>query len=412
MHLSLPEPRSIDAENLAPQIIWIQNSVEHYFCAMIDLINRQMSEIRFHAVFLCERPANPTAENLPKESTYTFMPANLQRGPIEKGPIGKIPFTAAIIGGYNTRFKLRFVGYCNKKGRPAILFADSNIRSDRGKSIVKKLKRGAKKAFLSRLQPKLATVITCNRYGAAYWRYYGANRDRICRSTYFCDIEKISTAVKSNGNELRLRYGISPTGRLIFTAARLVPVKALNLMIRAFASLRLGETGWIWAVAGTGPLRDELTRQARKSAGDAIKFLGFVPPDDVKAIAANSELFVLPSTYEPHGIVVSEAMAVGTPVIASDVCGAAGDLVVPGKTGWIFKSGSTESLGDALATATSSRDRLRAMRPDCQQLFAHWYDLYCPERRIPEALAKALRHEATRAGSSGPPRAQGGPPVL
>lgn len=385
-----PETKGPQPAAQQPQILWIQNTVEHYFTSMIDSLNRQTAGMRFHAVFLCQRPDSLPAERLPKESTYSFLPDNLQHGPIAKGPLAKIPFSAAVVGGYDTGFKRRLINYCNKTRRPAILFADSNIRSERGKTTRKRLKRLAKQMFLRNLCPKLSAIIPCNRLGVAYWRYYGAPSARICRSTYFCDTDKISTAAGSNGNDLRQRYGIPLKARLIFTAARLVPAKALDLMAQAFANCQLAEKDWTWVVAGTGPLRDELARQARQSAGDAIKFLGFVPPQDVKALARHSELFVLPSIYEPHGIVVSEALAVGTPVIASDVCGAAGDLVLPEKTGWIFKNGSAESLTSTLATATASNEKLLAMRPDCQRGFREWNERYNPVRRAPEIIAELL----------------------
>jgi glycosyltransferase involved in cell wall biosynthesis len=104
---------------------------------------------------------------------------------------------------------------------------------------------------------------------------------------------------------------------------------------------------------------------------------------------AQSELFVLPSAYEPHGIVVEEAMAVGTPVIASNDCGAARDLVHNGKTGWLFKSGDVAGLSHALLAAVGYAYGHGEISASCRSEFARWYGRYEPLVIIPEFLRAA-----------------------
>ncbi|MFM8316311.1 MAG: glycosyltransferase, partial [Deltaproteobacteria bacterium] len=61
-----------------------------------------------------------------------------------------------------------------------------------------------------------------------------------------------------------------------------------------------------------------------------------------------ADVLVVPSVKEPWGLVVNEAMASGTPVIASDCVGASYDLIEVGKTGYVFKSNDQESLAKTL----------------------------------------------------------------
>ena len=372
-----------------PTVIWLQNTVEHYFSDMIDALNAPQSGPLYHAIFLCDPPAGG-GMRLPKAGTFTFIPQSKQWRHSGVGPIEKLGFSAAILGGYDTPFKRKFIRYCKQTGRPLAMFADSNIRSDRGKSLRITAKRFVKRQFLRRLCPSFAAIIPCNRFGEAYWRYYGAKKGQIFRSTYFCNANEINNAVATNGEVIRQRYGLPRSGPFLFTAARLVRVKGLDLMIRAFAEARLAQAGWRWVIAGSGGLRDELQRQATASCGESIRFLGPVPPADVKALAFHSQIFVLPSTFEPHGIVVSEAMAVGTPVIASDICGAAGDLIQQKRTGWTFKSGSVASLTQVIREATLSEAGLQSMRPACQAAFREWYAQYGPDRVIPMVVARML----------------------
>ena len=105
---------------------------------------------------------------------------------------------------------------------------------------------------------------------------------------------------------------------------------------------------------------------------------------------AQSELFVLPSTYEPHGIVVMESMAVGTPVIASDCCGAARDLVKQGVTGWMFQSGDAADLQHVLQSACGTPDAVREVSVACRENFWRWYGRYGPMVVVPEVAAKLV----------------------
>ncbi|NNM88696.1 MAG: glycosyltransferase family 4 protein, partial [Phycisphaerae bacterium] len=182
--------------------------------------------------------------------------------------------------------------------------------------------------------------------------------------------------------------GIEPGKRLIFTGARLVPEKGLHLMIDAFARLSLAEKGWGWAIAGGGPLEARLKEHAGALNGKGIYFLGVLNHSRTKALAAGADLFVLPSTYEAHGIVVSEAMGAGTPVIASDACGAAIDLVEPGKTGWLFANGSVEDLQRVLKAATDNPAGLQAMRPACRAKYEAWYGQYSPLVAVPKVVER------------------------
>lgn len=373
-----------------PVVLWLQPGPEHYFVAMLDKLNAMPESARFHALYLKEKQPNPPPQLVLKNSPATFVGARASHGAAARPVLDAIAFDAAIIGGYNTAFRRAAIRYCRDHGLPVVMFADSNLRSDRGTGLKTRLKRLVKHIFLRRLCRSLDAIVPCNQLGVAYWRYYGAKPEQIYRSTYFCSLPDLAMAEQTRRASVLERYQIPTSSHLLFTAARLVPVKALHLMIQAFSEAKLGEKGWTWIIAGAGPLCDDLTAAAKRAAGDSIRFLGFVPPEDVKALARHSDIFVLPSIYEPHGIVVPEALAVGTPVIASDVCGAAHDLVIEGKTGWIFKNGSAQSLREKLTAATGSPEGLSAMRPACRAGFTAWYERFGPEHVFPALVHKLL----------------------
>jgi glycosyltransferase involved in cell wall biosynthesis len=95
---------------------------------------------------------------------------------------------------------------------------------------------------------------------------------------------------------------------------------------------------------GVGQLRGQLEAYARDRRLTNVKFVGFKNQTEIAPYFAMSDVFVLPSGFEPWGLVVNEALCFGLPVIASDKVGATGDLVQPGVNGFIYPAGDVAAL--------------------------------------------------------------------
>lgn len=114
---------------------------------------------------------------------------------------------------------------------------------------------------------------------------------------------------------------------------RMVPYKRFDLLIELANSLRLP-----LKIAGRG--QDEA--RLRRLAGPTVEFLGFVPDNDLPQLYAQAEALLFPQ-YEDAGIVLFEAQASGTPVIAFKAGGAL-DAIEEGTTGVFFEKQTPESL--------------------------------------------------------------------
>ena len=128
----------------------------------------------------------------------------------------------------------------------------------------------------------------------------------------------------------------------------------------------------MYVVAGCGPLEAELKEAAGEALGRSIFFPGFVQPERLMGLMCHAQLFCLTSNYEGHGIVIGESCAAGTPVLASDICGAAHDLIVEGTSGWRFRNMDEMDLRRKLEIATASVERLTAMRAGTRGAFEAW----------------------------------------
>ncbi|MGC4095648.1 MAG: glycosyltransferase family 4 protein [Nitrospira sp.] len=126
----------------------------------------------------------------------------------------------------------------------------------------------------------------------------------------------------------------------------MVTGKGLNTLIEAFG---LVVDNWRTSdypaliLAGDGPSSDQLKVLAKKYAG-YIRLIGFVSPSKLPSLYDMCDVFILPSLFDPWGLVVNEAMNAGKPVVTSDKVGASADLIQEGKNGAVFKAGDSQDL--------------------------------------------------------------------
>jgi len=129
--------------------------------------------------------------------------------------------------------------------------------------------------------------------------------------------------------------------RFLFVG-RLIESKGLGVLLHAFGRFPGGE---LWIV-GDGPLQGALNQAAK--ADPRIRMLGYVEGKNLSAVYADVDALVLPSLYEPWGLVVHEGLANGLPVIVTDQVAAADDLVEPGVNGYVVAAGSADAFGAAM----------------------------------------------------------------
>jgi glycosyltransferase involved in cell wall biosynthesis len=143
----------------------------------------------------------------------------------------------------------------------------------------------------------------------------------------------------------RQRLGAAPQDFVVLFAGKLEARKRPLDALRAVAAL--GPRA-VLAVAGSGPLDQDLRTQAA-SLGVRIAPLGFVNQSQLGEVYAAADCLVLPSqSNESWGLVVNEAMATGLPAVVSDHVGCGSDLVIPGETGEVHRTGDVNDLALAL----------------------------------------------------------------
>ncbi len=129
--------------------------------------------------------------------------------------------------------------------------------------------------------------------------------------------------------------------KILLCVARFAPEKNLPFLMQAFISSNMTRKGWQLAIIGGGPMQPALTILAE---GQNIKLLPWQSYEQLPALYHEADVFILPSSFEPWGLVVNEAMAAGLPVILSSAVGCVPDLLVEGENGWGFNPFDSKAL--------------------------------------------------------------------
>jgi glycosyltransferase involved in cell wall biosynthesis len=178
--------------------------------------------------------------------------------------------------------------------------------------------------------------------------------------------------------------GLDPARRYLLFVGRLEDrVKRVSALIRTYAALAGEYRDVDLLVVGEGPDGQRLRRLAIESAPNRVRFLGWISSAEALSCLYNAaECFVLPSRSEGFPTVVGEAMACGTPVLASRV-GGVGELVIEGQTGWLTAPGDDAGLEAGLSFVLTHPQSVASMRPRVRSV---------AEARVsPAVVAAALR---------------------
>jgi glycogen(starch) synthase len=204
-------------------------------------------------------------------------------------------------------------------------------------------------------------VITCSHYMRGHVAdIYGLDEQRVSVIPNGIDPDDLQPQAPQDLDALRARFA-APDEKLVLLVGRLVYEKGFQLALDALPGLirRLGNVRYL--VAGSGTHEAELKAQAEAlGIADDGTFLGWIGDDVLHSLYRIADLTVVPSIYEPFGLVALEAMASGCPCIVADTGGLR--EVVPNRdVGLRFRAESPRSLAHWVArvlTDEELRDRL------------------------------------------------------
>ena len=135
---------------------------------------------------------------------------------------------------------------------------------------------------------------------------------------------------------------------IIGTARTLHPKYGIEYLIKAFAIFLEDVPRAKLVIAGDGPQKDELVN-ITKSLGieENVRFLGFIPHNELQWVMAGVDIFCMPSESESFGVAALEAQACGVPVVSSKI-GGLSETVIDGKTGFLVEPKNPRAIAERL----------------------------------------------------------------
>ena len=244
-----------------------------------------------------------------------------------------------VLGGWNQPAFWQALAFAKAAGRTPIAWVESTLRDERSNSGPLE---SAKRMFLR----ASAGCLVPGRAAVDYVAALGVPRSRIGVAPNAVDLEVFgarAAGLRRERAELRTRLGIS--GRCIFSAGRLDPEKGIDDAICALSGLPHDVE---LVIAGVGREEERLRTLAVHIAPGRVRFLGFLPRDEIVPWLVAADAFVLPSRSEQWGMGINEAVAAGVPVVASDAAGAAYELIEEGANGAVVVASDADALTRAL----------------------------------------------------------------
>ncbi len=257
---------------------------------------------------------------------------------------------AVLVPGYYTLPALAAALWAKLYRRRSILMTESTAADH--------LRTGWKEALKGLLIRTLFDGAVCG--GAAHLRYLkqlGFPEERVAFSydvvdNAFFACETIAVRQQARPTDL-------PTNYFLYVG-RLSPEKNLDSLVQAFTKYREQGGPWSLVLVGAGPSEELLRKLANNGAyANAIHFPGMKTYRQLPLYYAHARCFILPSTREPWGLVVNEAMASGLPIIVSNRCGCAETLVEGAHNGHIIDPTDISALtASMIALSNSNKQQL------------------------------------------------------
>ena len=192
-----------------------------------------------------------------------------------------------------------------------------------------------------------------------YFLQYGLKPYQLVKAFHAIDNERfqnINERYSRPALEWKEKLKISREALVFLFAGKLEPKKGVETLLKASTAFTNEQIHLV--VIGNGPKEEDLKKNYAGSA--KITFLDFQNQLIMPVVYQLCDIFVLPSTGpgESWGLSINEAMASGKPVIVSDKCGGAIDLVKNEKNGFIFKAGNVEDLALKMKAVIDKKNEL------------------------------------------------------
>lgn len=279
-------------------------------------------------------------------------------------------YDAVMIYGYANATNLMAM-LAARVSRTAVLYrSDTNILLAQG---------GNGKIIRDRLVRAIFSL--CDRFlvsgtrNAEYYRWMGVPVDKLVLCPFTVDNDRFTYARDREPRErtaLRTSFGIPDDRPAVLFVSKFSRRKRPDVLMGAAAELAQKGVPFHLVMAGSGEMDAELREMAVHMPGVSVSFPGFVNQSQMPDLLAACDVFAFPTTGEPWGLIVNEAMAAGLPVVVTREAGCTPDLVEDGINGYSVPANDVDALATALEPLLRDEARRKNMGHASLQRIAVW----------------------------------------
>lgn len=272
-----------------------------------------------------------------------------------------------IINGYKTSAYLQALAIARRRGIRTALRLDSVLFNASGW-----YRRATKRVAIAALAHEFDRFFATGSLAREYLLHFGIQPNRIALFPYVVDAGRFAREAKALEPErakIRESLGIPLRARVVLAVAKMNAREVPWDLIDALERLDRED---LWTVlVGDGNQLAALRSRVVARGLKRVIFAGYVSYRELPRCYAIADVFVHAAANEPWGVSVHEAIASGLPVIASSHVGAARDLVLPGRNGFVYAFGNATQLRERL---TATIDCLELETIDCanREVLARW----------------------------------------
>ena len=345
-------------------------------------------------------PARFSDENLLEGYPYRFIKNYSPTPSIARWPFGLInigvwkeikngQYDAIVLQAWT--FLTQYISFlsCLIFKTPVFFMTDANILSEPIR-LANPFKKAIKKVVLRFLFKKASGFLTAGKTNEQLYLHYGASSKKIVPMHFSWGYEHFIeefNRLKPQREQIRSLFGVEKDDFVLLFVGRLISDKKIFDLLEAYNKANNNRKRLFFV--GEGPLLAQVKKYIENLDIKGVYFAGFQTRKNLSKFYTLADALVLPSCWEPWGMVINEAMCFGLPIIASDKVGAVPDLVFNNKNGFIFPEGDINCLSRCIEKLFNmpAEERL-SFGKESRKIIEEWINKIDPEKQIIDLIKR------------------------
>ena len=190
------------------------------------------------------------------------------------------------------------------------------------------------------------------------------NKNKIVMMPYVVNNDLFSIKKRIKNKKIKILY-----------AGKLIKRKGVDILLKSILNIKNNYNlvnKFELMIVGDGHMRDYLVNYIKLKKLTNIKIMSFKNEKELSKIYQKSDIFIMPSYFEPWGLTINEALASENAIICSNKVGSSYDLVHQGKNGYLFKEKSYKSLASKIIKLVENKKRINLFKKESLKIISKW----------------------------------------